>query len=575
MRTPLQPGRLIGTLVGAACVSLTALLAQQAMQMNVAYRCPDGSTRTITRCQATAQGDSCAWREERGGQLVAERTGTRAQMDSWINACTAPPAKAKPPASPGAPPTLDPSYLNGMPSVEKVKRDIHGGTPAEAAARQVAILEFLPYIIINMQTVPSRPYGSGTMDEARTSMLYNQAAEDLRKRFKQAATPDEAKQFDQLMSQYTRDLTIRDLMFTLFTPAFLDEFTKATRAIGAAQQARIDQQKRQNEAFTAPAASNGMRNDPGSLAVRRCLELGGGDFECIGKGMSTGFADLLGFDLNAFAATPSAKPGLSVGGTYQTDGGIMVDFSEDSASISHCGVLVPLSLSYTVTRRGDSFQVQLSNRPAAMAMTLGPDGRLAGPASSAVTGQYISGYEVYWVQQRRVSDNTIVPGSGHEERVPVYSPKTETCAFGTLRVSGPVTAESSMIGLIVGIAGGEANPAAKKTDTSEAPAGVRMTGSFSSAGGLKMEFHPTAALLDCGEAHVLRPYTVANTADRLTVTVKNGTSPFTLTLQPDGTLTGAGTVEVAGRVVTGTGANGATFAPRTARCGIDSLSPAR
>jgi hypothetical protein len=90
-----------------------------------------------------------------------------------------------------------------------------------------------------------------------------------------------------------------------------------------------------------------------------------------------------------------------------------------------------------------------------------------------------------------------------------------------------------------------------------------------------MEFHPTAALLDCGEAHVLRPYAVANTADRLTVTVKNGTSPFTLTLQPDGTLAGAGTVEVAGRVVTGTDANGATFAPRTARCGIDSLSPAR
>jgi hypothetical protein len=575
MRPLLDPGRVAGTFVGAVVVLVAALFAQEAVQISVPYRCSDGATRTITRCQATPQGDSCAWREERNGQLIAERTGTRAQVDSWIKACTAPPAKAKPPSSQGAPPTLDPSYLNGMPSVEKVKRDIHGGTPAEAVARQVAILEFLPYIIINMQTVPSRPYGSGTMDEARVSMLYNQAAEDLRKRFKQSATPDEAKQFDQLMGQYTKDLTIRDLMFTLFTPAFLDEFAKATRAIGAAQQARIDQQKRQNEAFSAPAGPNGMRNDPGSIAVKRCLELGGGDLECIGKGISTGFADLIGFDVNSFSAKSAAKAGISIGGTFQTDAGITVDFNEDGASIAHCGVLVPLGLSYTVTRRGDSFQVQLANQPAPLAMTLGPDGRLVAPASSAVTGKYVSGYEVYWVQQRRVSDNTIVPGSGHEERVPVYSPKTETCAFGTLRVSAPVTAEASMIGLIVGIAGGEANPAATKTDTSEAPAGARMTGSYSSAGGLKMEFHPTAALLDCGEAHVLRPYTVANTADRLTVTVKNGASPFALTLQPDGTLAGAGTVEVAGRVVTGVGANGATFAPRTARCGIDSLSPAR
>jgi hypothetical protein len=476
---------------------------------------------------------------------------------------------------PGPPPTLDPLYLNGMPSVAKVQRDIHGSTATEAVARQVAILEFLPYIIINMQTVPSRPYGSVTVDEARATALYSQGAEDLRKRFKQAATPEEAKQFDQFMSQYTKDLTIRDLMFTLFTPVFIDEFTKATRAIGAAQQARIDQQKRQNEAFSAPAAPNGLRNDPVSVTTRRCLELGGGDLECIGKGLSAGFGDLIGFDVSSFVSKPAAKPGLRIGGTYQTDGGITVDFGEDNATVAHCGVLVPVAVAYTVTRRGDSVLVQLANQPAPLTMTLGPDGRLAGPATSAVTGKYVSGYEVYWVQQRRVSDNTIVPGSGHEERVEVYSPKTENCAFGALHVSAPATAESSMIGLIVGIAGGESNPAAKKTDTSEAPAGVRMTGSYASAGGLKIEFHPTAALLDCGEAHVLRPYTVANAADKLTVTVKNGASPFTLTLQPDGTLAGAGAIEVTGRVVTGTDANGATFAPRTARCGIESLSPAR
>jgi hypothetical protein len=383
------------------------------------------------------------------------------------------------------------------------------------------------------------------------------------------------KEFTQLRAKYPFDTSIRDLMFTLFTPVFLDEFTKATRAIGAAQQARIDEQKRQNQAMNAAPGPNGMRNDPGSVATRRCLELGGGDLECIGKGFMTGFGDFIGFDFNAINSQPAGKPGLRMGGTYQTDGGITIDFDENNASVVKCGVLVPLSLGYTVTRRGDSFQVQLSNQPAAMTMTLGADGRLGGPATAAVAGKYISGYEVYWVQQRRVSDNTIVPGSGHEERVPIYSPKTETCAFGTLRVSGPVTSESSMIGLIAGIAGAEPNPAAKKSDTMEAPAGVRLAGSYASAGGMKVEFHPTAALLDCGEAHVLRPYAVTNSADRLTVTVKNGASPFTLTLQPDGTLAGSGATEVAGRVVTGTNASGATFAPRTARCGVDVLAPAK
>jgi len=36
--------------------------------------------------------------------------------------------------------------------------------------------------------------------------------------------------------------------------------------------------------------------------------------------------------------------------------------------------------------------------------------------------QIITGYEVYWVEKRNVSDNSVVPGSGHEERRPIYAP---------------------------------------------------------------------------------------------------------------------------------------------------------
>ena len=61
-------------------------------------------------------------------------------------------------------------------------------------------------------------------------------------------------------------------------------------------------------------------------------------------------------------------------------------------------------------------------------------------------------------------------------------------------------------------------------------------------------------------------------ATRMVVTVRNGSVPLTLTLRPDGTLSGSGTVEVAGRVVTGTSDSGATFAPRTTRCAVSVLT---
>lgn len=102
-----------------------------------------------------------------------------------------------------------------------------------------------------------------------------------------------------------------------------------------------------------------------------------------------------------------------------------------------------------------------------------------------------------------------------------------------------------------------------------------MAGDYSGRGGLRLEFHPTAAVIDCGEAHVLRPYTVENTADRPVITVNNGGTPLAIALRPDGTLAGSGAVDVTGRVVAGSDANGVTFAPRTVRCAVGTLSVAK
>jgi hypothetical protein len=130
-----------------------------------------------------------------------------------------------------------------------------------------------------------------------------------------------------------------------------------------------------------------------------------------------------------------------------------------------------------------------------------------------------------------------------------------------------------MIGAVVGIFNGQPNPAAQSSDTAEAPAGPRMSGKYASAGGLQLEFHPTAVVIDCGEAHVVRPYTVQNLTDRLVITVRNGNVPVPLSLRPDGVLAGSGSIDVVGRVVTGTNADSVTYAPRSARCNVDALSP--
>jgi hypothetical protein len=99
-----------------------------------------------------------------------------------------------------------------------------------------------------------------------------------------------------------------------------------------------------------------------------------------------------------------------------------------------------------------------------------------------------------------------------------------------------------------------------------------MGGTYAGAGGFKVEFRSTAAILDCGQAHVMTPYDVQNTVDRLVVTVRNGKVPLALTLRADGALEGSGTVDVAGRLVTGVTDAGVQFAPHSERCAISTLA---
>jgi hypothetical protein len=144
----------------------------------------------------------------------------------------------------------------------------------------------------------------------------------------------------------------------------------------------------------------------------------------------------------------------------------------------------------------------------------------------------------------------------------------ERCGIGALRSTGPVVSDSLLNTLLAAASG---DPSGSKLKTT--PAGPRMSGTYESSGGLKVQFASEGAVLDCGEAHVARPYTVENAATAVRVTIDNGGLPLAFTLQPDGTLTGVGTADVAGRVVSGSTPSGIAFAPRHTRCPAGVLAP--
>ena len=590
------------SVVGCLTLFPAFVWAQQPLQFNVPYSCQDGVTRIITRCATNARGgEVCFWREEKNGQLIVEVFNVRGQMDGWLAMCKAPPAQpvagaqsaagaqpasARPAAQPVAPPPMpgrpgqptNPAYVAGMPSPDVVRQKIQGSNAADTLARQVAVLNRLPRLIERMRMAPERGYNL-TPDEQQAANAYNLTSYQMSQAYMKSATPEAVKTFQEMVGRYEGDPALNDQMMGLLSPAAIADYRRVDRGASDRAQARTDQQRREAEdalkAPTTPApGGRQIPNDPGTVATRRCLELGGGTAECLGKGFQTGLLDLAGFGgnpLTAVVTNGESFPGVRIGGSFAAAGGVKLEFSEGTATISSCGKLIPASRSYTVTKRGNQLQVDISNEPKPLVVVLGPNNVFTGPATFPITGEIITGYRSVYVEQRRVSDNTIVPGSGHYEQVPNYETRTLNCGFASLRAIAPAQPEAGVISSLAGVLNGKPDPAAQLSGTTEAPAGPRMGGTYA-GGGLQVEFRSTSAVLDCGAAHVMRPYEVQNAVDRVVVIVRNGGVPLTLTLRPDGALVGSGTVDVAGRLVTGTTDTAVTFAPHTERCTVSTLT---
>jgi hypothetical protein len=113
---------------------------------------------------------------------------------------------------------------------------------------------------------------------------------------------------------------------------------------------------------------------------------------------------------------------------------------------------------------------------------------------------------------------------------------------------------------------------AKGSKSANTAPGLRMNGTYTAPGGLKIEFRGDSATLECGEAMNSEGYSVVPQGEQFLVKFDNDTGPLALTVQPNGTLVGPAAVDVAGRRVIRSSSGDISYQPRTAHCTVGTLS---
>jgi len=224
--------------------------------------------------------------------------------------------------------TTNPAYIHDFPSVDRVKAEIKGADPTDTLARQVAVFTYLPQIVQRMKA--PRGYRSPlTPDEQRVIAVYDLAAYQLSQDFAKTHTPEEAKAFAQLHGRYEMDSKFYDDWYKrLVTPNVSRQYDAANATEAAHYKAHVDQQIRENDAIRAQQqqaqaqANRGfVRNDPGTVAVRRCIELGGNELSCVGKGLMTGLMGTDGMsDSDKAFFGMEDKAGLLLNGLFKSSG---------------------------------------------------------------------------------------------------------------------------------------------------------------------------------------------------------------------------------------------------------------
>ncbi len=553
-REPNASRRTFAILAGLTILRAAAATAQAPAPpiLNSPYVCANGLSFTVTTCKPYRADQWCETVEKQNGNVVTTMDSAWTQMTGRLAGCTnagnAKPGTTAPSSAPSAATrasttaqqSFNPPYLKEFPTVDQIMAQIKGANAQDTANRQLSALHELGQLI-GALSGPRLAQNQMTADETRILNSYFSAYSDFAK---SAAHPQDS---------YLGQTDFTAYLFRTFPMPDIQQLWEASLKQAPGQQ--------QPGVTPLPPSS-----DPTVLATRRCVELGGSMGQCMTSGIGAGLGALIGLDTGSMTAamTGGNTARLVVFGTYNTAGGLHFNFGDGSVDIGNCGKMTQGGHSYSIQPSGSQYTIKVDNQPQQLVMTLGANGKMSGPAAQDITGQKLTGYEV-----------TTNLKTGASTRTPVYGPDTEHCSIGTLS-PGPAAAPDQ--GLVADLSGvlsmlsgaGSSSAASKQILLSPGP---RLVGTYAGAGGLKIQFQDAGAVIDCAQAHVMAQYDVSNPSGVVAIAVKNGSAPFNLALQSNGSLTGTGTATVNGKLMTGLDSNSnAVLTPTSANCTVGTLT---
>jgi hypothetical protein len=555
--------RLLFTRGSAVILALAPVVGASAQApappiLNSPYVCPNGITYTVTVCKPFGADQWCETDEKQNGNLVTGMNSAWSSMTGRLQGCTNAGS-----ASGGSQQALNPPYLKEFPTPDQVMAKEKGTDAKDTANRQMGAFEQLRQILNDL--AESRGNKSQlTADEARIYGSYSLAYDNL------------AKPLGYRDDGYFANPNFVVSLFNTFPmPTVLQQWQAQNKQIAQLFKQRTNPTPSTGKTSTTGTTDTGdaprplpPTNDPSQIAIRRCFELGGTGLTCVGAALNQDTMVMMGM-------FPSSVPyrGLVILGNFTAAGGPGFYFTNNNVNIGPCGEMVKGDHNYTVAASAGKYVISIVNQPQTLVVTLGPDRKGSGPAAQDITGLKVTMYQV----------TTNIKTGKEVGRQPFYGPVTVKCNIGALTpgpdvalssgvTSGDTGVDSSLFSALGSILSTMAGNASKPYTV---PAGPRMGGYYKNAGGLSIQFNDGSAIVECGQAHVLALYDVSSQGGQVTISVKNGTNPFTLTVNSDGSLSGSGTATINGKIMTALAGADPVFAPATASCPLNALTASK
>ena len=594
-------GMLQGCKVGESAAAQPGAGGAQALPKELndsRYDCANGAARmTVLGCGTQGGQDYCFVRMEMGQKLIGQFPKPRKEIESQMSSCK-------------ALPLLNPPYLAEFPAPYVVVQGMLADNPRDNVTRAIGAF----YQLTEILKVLARPRGSSgySPDERKFMDDYTRAQSVL---VETAMKTLPGEHFDLERNPFRYNVSDPKFGFEgipvwtrFFTPSIQARFAQLVAHNDPRYEMAVEQEKRRAiqqadadlKTAQADEAEAHYKKDPGSVAARHCVESGRSEMECLGEGLKVGVVDLIGGN-PLKGIVPETPVGLRLTGLYSA-GGFGLQFKQDSVGVA-CGKLIQQWFPYSMERTGNQILVKIPISPKPLTLSYKLDRNLVGPGPIDVAGRVVIGgmrdsasttyqqqtettttqrqidagdvqnYNTDQVHQngmefsvdQQSTSTSWVPTTTHQYIVPT-APKTERCNVQTLPPTGGNVSVSGALTQLVGT---------KESKSTNSAPGLRLNGTYAAAAGLKIEFRDDSATLECGESFNSEGYEVLQEGGQLIVKFQNSTGPLSLVLQPNGTLAGSGSVDVAGRSAIQGANGGIDYRPRNARCAVGTFEASK